>query len=152
MRFCLAVVLTALPLFEACTPEPSEVFVPGPAFHQSIQLTTARGDSATVRVGEPLLLHARRSTGPWVLTPRRRLAPDACWMRSPPPEVEAEVADNVRWLVEPAGTASFNLGIRADHAREVRFSSAGVYRLTAQSAGWCAPRFGGDTLTIVVAG
>ncbi|MGH7469093.1 MAG: hypothetical protein ACRENP_14145 [Longimicrobiales bacterium] len=61
-----------------------------------------------------------------------------------------EVADNLRWLVEPAGAASFNAGIRNDHIREVRFSRVGVYSVSAQSAAWCAPSYGGNTLTVEV--
>jgi hypothetical protein len=142
--------IAALHLLAACTAEPSEVFIPGPAFQQSIRLSTAQGERGTVAAGEPLVLLAERRTGPWVAAARSSLAAGACWLAAAPPQIEPEVADNVRWFVEPEGSASFNVEYRSDRTRQVRFSRAGSYRLTAQSAASCAPPFSGNTLRVEV--
>ena len=143
-------VVAAALLNVACWHEPSEVFVPGPTFSQSIRLSTAQGDHAIVGVGQPLALHAQRRSGPWVLAQRASLPPDSCWLVSAPPEIEPEVAGSLRWLVEPPGAATFNVELRLDQTREVRFSETGVYHLSAQSSAWCTEPYGGNTLTIEV--
>jgi hypothetical protein len=145
--FVLAVLLTV-----ACSQEPSDVFVPGPSFSQSIHLSTAQGERATVRVEQPLVLHAQRNSGPWVAVKRGSLSPDSCWLASPPPDLEPEVAGNLRWLVEPPGAATFNVGLRLDYTREVRFSEPGIYQLSAQSSAWCTEPYSGNTLTVEVVG
>ena len=143
----LAVLLTA-----ACSREPSEVFVPGPSFSQSIRLSTAQGERATVRVEQPLILHAQRTSGPWIAAERASLPPDACWLVSPPADTEPEVAGNLRWLVEPPDSATFNVQLRLDQTREVRFSRPGVYQLSAQSSAWCTQPYDGNNLTVSVVG
>jgi len=140
----------ALLLATACSPEPGRVFVPGPTFGQSIHLSTAQGEHARVRVGEALRLHAERRSGPWIEVPRASLPPGACWQVSPPPDLEPEVAGNLRWLVEPPDAARFNLGLLRDQSREVRFSAPGRYQLSARSAVWCTEPYGGNTLTVEV--
>jgi len=142
----------AVLLVTACSQEPSEVFVPGGSFSQSIQLSTAQGDHATVHVDEPLILHAQRTSGPWVGAHRASLPPNACWLVSPPSSIEPEVAGNLRWFVEPPGPATFNVQLRLDRTREVRFSKPGVYHLSAQSSVWCAEPYTGNTLTVEVVG
>ena len=144
-----AIVLAAL-LSVACSQEPSEVFVPGPSFTQSIHVSTARGERATVRVEEPLVLHARRHSGPWVAAERASLPPGSCWLVSPPPDLEAEVAGSLKWLVEPPEAAAFNIELRLDSTREVRFSAPGVYEISAQSSAWCTDPYGGNTLIVEV--
>jgi hypothetical protein len=67
-----------------------------------------------------------------------------------PPDIEPEVAGNLRWLVEPPGLATFNVELRLDQTREVRFSEPGVYRLSAESSVWCTEPYGGNTLTVEV--
>jgi len=135
----------------ACTPEPpSEVFVPGPGFVQTLRITTEQGDTARVRVDEPLVLHGQRSSGPWVRVEYASLAPDACWLVAPPDATEPEVAGNLRWLVEPEGDAKFNLGLRGDMTRDVAFRRPGVYRLSARSGAWCDGTESETVLTVTV--
>ena len=149
----LGLCFVSLALFAlSCSQDPSEVFVPGPSFSQSVQLSTAQGERATVRVEEPLILHAQRISGPWVEVARDSLAPDACWLVSPPPELEDEVAGNLRWLVEPPGSVTFNVELRLDFTREVRFSKPGIYQLSAQSSAWCKKPHSGNTVTVEVVG
>jgi len=146
-------VLIAALLGAACSGEPSDVFVPGPGFRQSIQLSTAQGDHANVVVGQPLVLHAERRSGPWVLAERASLPPESCWLVSAPAELELEVAGSLRWLVEPPEAATFNVDLRLDQTREVRFLGPGVYHLSAESSGWCSTEpYAGNTLTVEVVG
>ena len=124
--------------------------MPGPSFQQSIHLSTAQGEYATVQVGQPLILHAQRSSGPWIKVKRDSLAPDSCWLTSPPADREAEVAGNLRWIVDPPGGATFNIDLRLDQTREVRFSVPGRYRLSAHSSVWCTESYAGNTLSVEV--
>jgi hypothetical protein len=142
--------ILAAALAVACSPEPSEVFVPGPSFQQSIRLSTAQGENATVRVAQPLVLHAQRSSGPWIKVKRDSLAPDSCWLTSPPADLDAEVAGNLRWVVDPPEGATFNTDLRLDQTREVRFSEPGRYRLSAHSSVWCTEPYAGNTLSVEV--
>jgi hypothetical protein len=143
-------VLIAALIVVACSYEPSEVFVPGPGFSQSIRLSTAQGERGIVEVGQPIVLHAQRRSGPWVVAERASLPPDACWLVSAPPELETEVAGSLRWFVEPPGAATFNLELRLDQTRDVRFSAPGTYHLSARSSAWCTEPYGGNTLTVEV--
>src|SRR5678816_2239125 len=52
-------------LLAGCTQPPDRVFVPGSPFTHVIDVRTAEGATATVKVGEWVTLHARRRTGPW---------------------------------------------------------------------------------------
>ena len=134
----------------ACSVEsPGQVFVPGPSYSESLDVRTEQGDSAVVTVGSPLVLHGRRTSGPWIQVARDSLPPDACWMRSPPDPVEEEVAGNLRWTAHPPD-AEFNIDLRTDLTRAVSFRRPGEYFLTAQSAGWCSEPYIGDTLWIEV--
>jgi len=128
---------------------PELVFVPGPSYSESLDVRTEQGDSARVAVGSPLILHGRRTSGPWMQVSSSSLAPGACWMASPPDRVEDEVAGNLRWTAYPA-EAEFNTDLRLDQTRVVRFSRPGAYFLTAQSHGWCSAPYFGDTLWIQV--
>ena len=105
-----------------------------------------------IGVNEPLTLHARRTSGPWVQKSRVDVQDEGCWWRSAPPEVEHEVAANVRWLVNPDSIASFNVRFRPDHTREVRFSKPGVYRLTARSSATCNIPGSADSIVVRVVG
>jgi hypothetical protein len=140
-----------LVLLVACSSPPERVFVPGKPFRHVVEVSTAQGQAASVRVGEWLTLNARRSTGPWTEVDRKSLGPDGCWVAPAPPADEDQVADNLTWSAEPRGRAEFNLDIRADHARRVRFSAPGRYVLSASSATWCSPRVGSNALPVVVA-
>lgn len=145
----IRVLLLALPVI-ACSRDVSVVFVPGESFRQSIQISTEQGEQATVKVGQPLVLHASRTSGPWLAREQRSLPPDACWLASPPPEHEVEVADNLKWSVDQPGVATFNVGLRSERTREVRFSAPGVYQLTAESSAWCGEPYGGNAVTVSV--
>jgi hypothetical protein len=136
----------------ACAPEmPARVFVPGDSFSERIEVRTGQGDSARVSVGEPVTLHARRFSGPWIDVSRESVTPDVCWWASVPVGVEEEVAGNLRWIVQPTGSAEFNIDFRADLSREVRFSIPGRYVLVAESSGWCSDPYIGDSLYVEVA-
>lgn len=65
--------------------------------------------------------------------------PGQCWMAALPPEQEAEVADNLHWVVEPEGAAKFNIDFRPDHTRTVALSREGIFTLTPSTAVWCEP-------------
>lgn len=148
-RLAIAVLLCLL--IPACLPQADKtVYVPGPSYSESLSVTSEQGVRATLAPDEQLTLHAERRTGPWVAISRDSLDADACWLVSAPPPHEPEVADNVRWLVDPEGDATFNLGLRADRTRQVHFDNPGVYRITAQSASRCFDEFGADTLFVEV--
>jgi hypothetical protein len=136
----------------ACSDDPPVVvFVAGEGFHETLHISTGAGMSPVIGVNEPLTLHARRTSGPWAAIPRAELQDEPCWQGSPPPQVEPEVADNVRWLVKPdTAAARFNIRYRTDHSREVRFSRPGVYSVTAQSNVSCSVPASVDTLIITV--
>jgi hypothetical protein len=135
-----------------CSPEPGpeQVFVPGATFSQEVRISSSQGDEPRVTVGQPLVLHAVRKSGPWVPAQRKALAADACWVAQPPGE-EAEVSDNLRWIAEPDEAATFNVVYRQDHTREVRFSAPGTYRLRASSSLWCRPGPESNAITVSVA-
>jgi len=140
----------ALVWIAACTPEaPSRVFVPADSYTESVDVTTAQGDSARIVVMEALLLHGVRRSGPWVEVEHASLPPDACWWARPPEPLEAEVAGNLRWHAEPLEGVEFG-GLRPDLARDVRFSRPGRYVLWAESSGWCSEPYSGDTLVVEV--
>lgn len=128
----------------------SAVYVRAASYEEELHLMTARGKTARLRVEQPLVLHAQRRSGPWVAVPAHDLEPGQCSVARLPPQLEAEVAGSVRWLVEPGGHASFNVDLRTDGTRTVVFDAPGVYTLTAESRADCGDPFYGDTLTIVV--
>jgi hypothetical protein len=135
----------------ACSDDPPILYVPGEQFRETVQISTGGGASPIIGVDEPLTLHARRTAGPWIAIPRAELGDRRCPWNVAPPEVEAEVADNVRWLVQPdSASAVFNLKISKDHTRNVRFSKPGIYRLTAHSNVSCTVPAAVDTLVVKV--
>ena len=100
----------------------------------------ASASERRVTTGEALVLHAqRRANGTWKRIPSRELEPDQCWMAAVPPEQETAVADNLHWVVEPAGAATFNTGSRPDRTRTVSLSKPGVYSITPSTDVWCEP-------------
>ena len=112
----------AIVALTSCRRLPDEVYVPADAFRSRIEATTPQGRSATVRAGEWLTLSVSRTSGPWVRVRRAALAPGACWLAPAPPDHEAQVADNVTWTAAPNGAAEFDVGLREDHRRRVRFA------------------------------
>ncbi len=134
-----------------CSADPPVVYIPGKDLREALQISTGGGTSPVIGVNEPLTLHARRTSGPWVEIRREELQDQPCWQGSIPAEVESEVADNVKWLVRPdSSVAAFNVQYRPDHTREVRFFKPGVYALTAHSNMSCTEAAEVDTLNIKV--
>jgi len=134
-RFLLA--LMAQALLAACDRPPASVYVLEAP--QSIELA-ASASAQTVKMGMPVVLHARRKTqGVWKRIPSKELKPEQCWIAAPPPTEELEVADNVRWRAEPAGAARFNIDFRSDRTREVNFAAPGVYTFVSSTGAWCEP-------------
>lgn len=146
LGWTLAIALGA----SGCSDAASTAYVRAPSYEEELRLMTARGKTARLRVSEPLVLHAQRRSGPWFAVPEHDLEPGQCSVPSLPPQLEAEVAGSVRWLVEPDGHASFNVDLRTDGTRTVTFDTPGVYTLTAESSAHCGDPFYGDTLTIEV--
>lgn len=146
-------VLCACFMTLACSGDPPVVFVAGEGFEETLQISTGAGASPVITVNEPLILHARRTSGPWAAIPRGEAPGEGCWWGAAPPEIEPEVADNVRWSVKPDSAAAlFNIRYRTDRTREVRFSKPGVYSVTAQSSLSCGVSALVDTLMIRVVG
>jgi hypothetical protein len=124
----------------ACARAPERVFVPGAPFRHVVTISTEQGDHATVSVGQPLTLHATRESGPWVEQAGSERPADGCWAGAVEPR-EAEVAAMLTWEVEPGGLATFDVGrleTIEKRTREVRFSKAGEYQLSATSALICS--------------
>ena len=99
------------------------------------------------------MLHAERYyRAEWQPVERASLSEGQCWVGRPPPQREAEVADNLEWQSSPEEPARFNVVYREDRTREVVFSKAGTYVLTATSVVYCASpdRVRGKPVTITV--
>jgi hypothetical protein len=65
--------------------------------------------------------------------------------------VEHEVQARVRWIVEPATDAEFNLPKVEDlKLRTVTFRSPGTFSLRARADAWCGPPVDSGTIEIVV--
>ena len=124
-------------MLTACQAEPRLVYVP--AGEPQVELMVS-ASATEVSVDEPVILHAeRRSRGEWKKVERSSLGSDQCWLGSPPPVLEREVADNLRWEALPAGGARFNVVYREDRTRELVFLKAGTFTLESSSAIWCSP-------------
>lgn len=142
--------LLAPAVLAGCRGDDTVVYVPGPGFTESLHLTTARRARARVTLGEPLVLHAQRRSGPWVATPSGDVEEGQCTSSTPPPELEIEVADRVTWLVSPQGHASLAPAEEGRGAMEVRFDSVGTYHLSAESPSPCGEPIRGRTLVVEV--
>jgi len=104
---------------------------------QEVKLTSS-ASATQVKHGESVTLHVeRRITGKWKQIPRDRLTPGQCWLYTPPPELEAEVADNVEWVVEPEDAVRFNGEFRMDHTRIATMMMRGRVTLTPFTAVRC---------------
>jgi hypothetical protein len=143
-------VFALMAVLAGCTQPPDRVFVPGSPFTHSVEVQTAQGATAAVKVGEWLPLHGRRRTGPWTEVDRKSLGKDGCWVGAPPPDEEPEVATDLTWSTDPLKAGEFDNGLRQDHIRAVRFSAPGRYVLKATSATWCSPKVDSNTLVVVV--
>jgi hypothetical protein len=79
---------------------------------------TASASATTVKVGEPVVLHAqRRTVGKWKQIPRDQLTPGQCWLYTAPPELEQEVAASIDWEVLPNNAVRFDNAVRMDQTR-----------------------------------
>jgi hypothetical protein len=142
--------LLALLGFGACSaPEPATVYVPAQDYRQSLSISVDLDSSGSVRAGNWLVLHARRSTGPWQAVPRNQADLKDCWWRRPPPPEEAEVASNVTWKVSPADGSQFNRPTPPEWERRLKLTRPGRYRLWATSYGCHTPILS-DTIAVDV--
>lgn len=114
IRSALLVVLVSA-LAAGCKQQSPMVYVlEGP---QDVTLT-ASASATQAKSGETVVLHAqRRAVGKWKQIPRDQLTPGQCWLYTPPPEMEEEVADSVEWEVEPEGALRLDPTFRMDHTR-----------------------------------
>lgn len=104
---------------------------------QEVKLT-ASASSTAVKQGETVVLRVeRRAVGKWKQIPRDQLTPGQCWLYTPPPELEPEVADNVQWEVVPDNAVEFDTTFRMDHTRRAVMKTTGRIRLTPLSPVRC---------------
>lgn len=129
------ILLLSMLTVAGCDRLPETVYVPVGALQEEVEISVS---STSVLVSEKIVLHASRHySGEWEAVKRNTLSGDDCWMTHPPPAREDEVADNIRWIVTPAGSAAFNVQPRPDHTRTLVFAKPGKYVLKARSATWC---------------
>lgn len=112
-----------------CSQEPEFVYVPAEDYVIAVEISLP----AEARAGEWVTLSAQRRTGPWKRVPRADAPAGFVPFERPPPQFEAEVADNLHWITEPAG-ARFDIPNGASHARKVRFDEPGTYQVWARNA------------------
>lgn len=150
----LTVLAAAIVVVVGCAGrEPEPVWVPAEGFTASLTIGAETPAGGAVAVGEPIVLHAERTTGPWRQVARSSLADDACWLVRPPEPVEHDVQARVRWIVEPDGSAVFNLPQADDlELRTVTFESPGTYTLRARTHTWCGPPVDSEVIEIPVVG
>lgn len=140
-----------LALIVGCNSLPDDVYIPAPDYIQTLEISTTSGNPVRVEVGEPVVLTARRTSGPWIAAKRVELAPHACWLTEPAPPVEDEVAANLRWTVVPErDVVGFNLNLRPDHRRALTLGRPGRYEIHGESAAWCDGPHPGNPVTVIV--
>jgi hypothetical protein len=90
MREAIAglVLVSLMVLTVACERDARRVFVPAASFTESIFPTTKQGRHAVVRVAEPLIVHVRRESGPWVAVHPDSLTPNACHLVRAPARID----------------------------------------------------------------
>ena len=104
---------------------------------QDVTLTSS-ASATQVRQGESVVLHVqRRVRGKWKQIPRDQLTPGQCWLYTPPPETEPEVAASVEWEVVPENAVRFANEYRLDHTRIAIMATRGRVRLTPLSSVRC---------------
>jgi len=104
---------------------------------QKVTLTVS-ASATEVKAGETIVLHAqRRSVGKWKQIPRDHLTQGQCWLYTPPPELEQEVADNLEWEVEPENAVQFDTTFRMDHTRPATMMRKGRVTLRPFTAVRC---------------
>ena len=104
---------------------------------QDVTLTVS-ASATEVKAGETVVLYAkRRAVGKWKQIPRDQLTPGQCWLYTPPPEVEEEVADNLEWQADPENAVQFNVTYRMDHTRLATMTRKGRVTLRPATAVRC---------------
>lgn len=128
------ILATALNL-AGCDREPSVVYISEDPPRVSVEVSASANN---VLVGQEVFLYATRyNKGNWKKVNHKSLPEGSCWLSRPPQNREAQVADNIHWTVDPAGSARFNTEYRADHSRVVIFSQPGRYWIRGSSAVRC---------------
>lgn len=134
-------------LFAGCGQKnPEFVFIAGEGYSHSV---AARAEKYRLKVGEEVLLRAKRRSGPYRKIALKELAPGMKWVYPEPPLEEPEVAGSLTWQASPRGIAFFGPW-REDRARTVTFSKPGRYELRGYSTGWTGINAECRPLTIVV--
>lgn len=131
---------------------PEYVYIPTPTYQQSLVVRADLPQSGRVPVNRWVTLHANRLMGPWQRV-RRVEVPDSVECvraTAPPSRPEIEIANKLRWRIEPREAAEFNLPGPPDFERQIRFAAPGRYRVWAVSELSCHGEFTSDTLEIVV--
>jgi hypothetical protein len=104
---------------------------------QDVTLTVT-ASATEVKAGDIVTLHAkRRAVGKWKQIPRDQLTQGQCWLYTPPPQLEEEVADNLEWEVHPENAVQFDATYRMDHTRPVTMLIRGRVTLRALTAVRC---------------
>lgn len=104
---------------------------------QTIELK-ATASASKVQLGDKVVLHVeRQTTGKWQRVSRSDLKPGQCWVYRPPASVEAEVAQNLQWTVEPEGAVEFHTEYQMDQSRPATMSTKGTIKLTPVSKVTC---------------
>ncbi|HKR33833.1 MAG TPA: hypothetical protein VJT10_03290 [Steroidobacteraceae bacterium] len=129
------VCFAALTLALGCKQQSPMVYVL--ASEQEVTLTSS-ASASSVKQGEQVVLRVqRRAVGQWKQIPRDQLTPGQCWLYTPPPELEPEVADRMEWEVIPDRGVEFDATFRMDHTRIAVMVVAGSYKLTPYSPVTC---------------
>ena len=134
IRSALIIVLVSASAMGCKQQSPMVYVLDGP---QQVTLT-ASASATEVKAGETVVLHAqRRSVGKWKQIPRDQLTQGQCWLYTPPPELEEEVADNVEWEVQPENAVRFDTTFRMDHTRPATMMAKGRITLRPLTAVRC---------------
>jgi hypothetical protein len=100
---------------------------------ESPQTVVLKATASTTKAqqGEKVVLHVeRQTTGKWQRVSRGDLKPGQCWVYRPPVAVEAEVAQNVQWVVDPEGAVEFHTEYQMDQSRAATMMTKGTIKLT----------------------
>lgn len=123
-------------------------YVPGPGFTQFMELSLELPDTAPVRVGQWVTVHATRESGPWVLLDSTMTERPKCREIAPITK-EYEAAFKVNLRIEPEGRVSFNTPGPPTYERQIRFDQPGNYRVVAISPG-CGGEYESNQVDVVV--
>ena len=150
IRISIPVLFAMIPLSRE-PPPPEWVWVPSSDFEASLYISAGDAPGTVHRVEKWIVLHAERSTGPWIKVRHHDLPEKARWMRSSPPAREEGIEGNVRWFVEPEGSHTFNIPTPAEiTARKLRFTQPREYRVWAESSDWAGGSVKSNVLEITI--